>query len=141
VQISPSSSPFAFLAPPTPRTGATSPIAAETWTVPVTGLFLALVSALNAAKTMFINESLMAEEMGDNKLPPYGDRCAALLRTAYAEQAIAAGLTPDDETADALLELQIPEAVIITPFSQLPSKFSFHLRRGIEPVESFRLAS
>lgn len=107
----------------------------------MTGLFLALVMALNAAKTQFINESIMAEEMGGKDLLPYGDRCAILFCTAYANQALAAGLPLNSAISDALLELQIPEEVMMAPFKDLPFRYSFHPRRGIEQVGPTRLAS
>lgn len=111
-------------------------------TVPVTGVFLALVVALNAAKTLFINEAIMAEEMfGENTLDPYDARCADLFCSTYAKEAVAAGLSPTPELSDVILGISLSEEVMNTPFAELPGKFVFHPRRGIEAANLQRLAA
>ena len=94
--------------------------------VPVTGPMLSLIKALHAARTLFISESAMAEELGLPKPENFSGRLETLFFKDYAPQAKAIGLHLNQQTFEALMRLQAPEEVWGTTFAELPTKFAFN---------------
>lgn len=94
--------------------------------VPVTGPFLSLVKALHSARTLFIAESQMAEDLALAEKPDnWNSRCRELFFTTYREQVTAMGLRQNESIYEALMRLQVPEAAWNTEFSELPRCFMF----------------
>lgn len=130
--------PYGFkLVPP----GTTIPYPESDAWIPVTGLLLALVETLQSAQTMFVRETLMAEEMRAPLPPVYSDRIKELFFTAYANNATAAGLQVDQSTLDGLLEARLTEEMEVTPFADLPSQFCFLPGYGIKRADTSRRAA
>lgn len=93
--------------------------------VPVTGPMLSLIKALHSARTLFIHESAMAEELGMEKPQDWGTRCNDLFFKTYAKQIEAMGLRLNRQTYDALMRVQVPEDAWSTVFDELPRLYSF----------------
>lgn len=93
--------------------------------VPVTGPFLSFVAAFQAAKTMYLNEGLMANELGLVEPESWRDRCETLFMTTYAAQADAIGLSRNLITFKALLDLEVPAEALSMDYSELPKHFVF----------------
>jgi hypothetical protein len=93
--------------------------------VPVTAPFLSFVAAFQAAKTKYLNEGLMANELGLPEPDSWRDRCETLFMQTYAAQADALGLSRNQVTFQALLDLTIPEEAMSMDFTELPKHFVF----------------
>ncbi|WP_341744654.1 hypothetical protein [Azonexus hydrophilus] len=94
--------------------------------VPVTGPFLSLVKALHSARTLFICESAMAEELVLPRPADWLARCKDLFHTHYEKQVAAIGLASNQATFEALMSLKVPDKAWRTDFAELPKKFVFN---------------
>lgn len=105
---------------------------AEKNLVPVTGALISFVQALQAARTMFIAETCMAEHLGLPAPEDYWTRCRSLFLGDYAKQRDAIGLHANEITFRALMALEVSEELRSTEFSELPKQFVFDpwLRQG-----------
>lgn len=99
-----------------------APVSAD---VPVTGPFLSLVKALQSARTVFICESGMAEELGLEPPENWDARCRNLFFKQYEKAVAAMGVAANEQTYDALMRLQVPDEAWTTNFAELPTKFIF----------------
>ena len=93
--------------------------------VPVTGALLSLISALQASRKTFINESSMADELGLPTPVDWHARCENLFFKTYKEHVSKIGLRLNQQTFEAILRTTITEDVSSTLFDDLPKKFLF----------------
>lgn len=93
--------------------------------VPVTGAFLSLVGILHGYRTVFINETHLAESLGHPAPEDYFSRCEKLFSTTYAAHANQIGLSLNRITFEAIMRLQVADEVNSTDFDLLPKKFFF----------------
>jgi len=103
----------------------------NTTDIPVTGPFLSLVKALHSARSMFISESAMAEELSLDHPCDWNTRCRDLFFTQYKDAAARMGLQANEQTFEALMRLKVPEAAWHTSFNDLPKKFIFNPWAGM----------
>lgn len=113
----------------------------ETNNVPVTNAFVSLVYAIQAARTMYINETHLAEELGFAKPEDYFVRCQKLFYVTYVGHVKAIGLRLNEITFRSILDLKLPEEVLTANVEDLPNKFVFDPwlgqgKGGIKPIEA-----
>lgn len=94
--------------------------------VPVTGAFLSLVGILHGYRTVFINETHLAESLGHAAPEDYFSRCEKLFLTTYAAQVDQIGLCRNRITFESIMHLEVADEVKSTDFDQLPKKFFFN---------------
>lgn len=98
--------------------------------VPASGALISLVQVLRNAAVMFRSESIMAREMALPAPPDYFARCEALFYSTYAHVAQRAGITLNRVTFEAMLNAEMPDAVLHVAYMDLPKQWIFNPYRG-----------
>lgn len=93
--------------------------------VPVTSAFLALVSILHASRTIFINEKILAEAIGDPVPDDYMTRCEHVLNKVHGKAAGKIGLSLNKITFKSLMHLTVPEECYKMDYDSLQKTFYF----------------
>ena len=93
--------------------------------VPVSIALLALITALHSARTMFINESRLAEKLGGPAMIDYWKRCEGMFFDRYAHEVDAIGLQRNQQTFEAIMRVQIPEEMNRMTDQELAKRFVF----------------
>lgn len=100
--------------------------------VPVTAAFLNLVHILDKSRSVFISDTCLARDLGDEPPLDWDERCRDLFFNRYADSCEKIGLSLNEQTYRALVDLcsTTPEALLkdmnSTQAEDLPTRFIFN---------------